>query len=314
MSTPTRTTTRSAGTKAAIRTRSSRHSIYLSANPDVKAAGVNPLDALRPDRLAGRPRALARLRSARSISRPIRTSRPRMSIRSAHFLQHRRAARAASRSRRRELIAAERLRLRLLSAAQSRRRGRARRSVPALPDHRLEGRAQSERAVRHRRLSCDLRRRGGGATSIRSITTTSSAGTRGAIRRSASTRPRISRPIRTWRPRTSIRWCTSSSSASRRPLALRGRGLGVGQRRAQQAPVRRSFGAGLHPSSLCCRTAPFVCSAETVLKPAPIVRRVVGENSMGQCLRLVGCGAARACASCSPRRRRSGRCGSRPGR
>ena len=38
-----RTTTASAGRRAATRTRSSRHGIYLSANPDVAAAGVNPL-------------------------------------------------------------------------------------------------------------------------------------------------------------------------------------------------------------------------------------------------------------------------------
>ena len=74
--------------------------IYLSANPDVKAAGVDPLAHFDRVRLAGRPRAFARLRSARSISPPIRTSRPRTSIRCGISCSSA-PARGASRSRRR---------------------------------------------------------------------------------------------------------------------------------------------------------------------------------------------------------------------
>ena len=209
MSTPTRTTTQTAGTRAATRTRSS---------------------------------------PPRSISRPTRTWRPRASIRSTHFdssagrkgacprstfdparisranpdvRRRRRSAvafpavrrrKAACRSRRTSSIAANGFDY--VYYLQNNPTSRPRASIrSALPDHRLEGRPQSERAVRHQRLSGDLHRRAA-ATSIRSTTTTRAAGTKGAIPRSASTRRRISPPIRTWTPRTSIRWCTSSSSAS----------------------------------------------------------------------------------------------------
>ena len=64
---------RSAGTKAATRARSSTPSIYLSANPDVTAAGIDPLTHFDHGRLAAGPRPLAHLRPARTISTPIRT-------------------------------------------------------------------------------------------------------------------------------------------------------------------------------------------------------------------------------------------------
>ena len=48
-------------------------SIYLSANPDVAAAGVDPLDAVAQRRLDRGTRAFAGIRSARTISTPIRT-------------------------------------------------------------------------------------------------------------------------------------------------------------------------------------------------------------------------------------------------
>ena len=191
--------TRPAGTRAAIRTRSSRPSIYLSANPDVKAAGVDPLDAFRPVRLEGRPRSLAHLRSGGSISPPTRMWRRRMSIRSrisSQFgAQEGRQPFAPS-----ELIAAERLRLCLLPAAQSRCRGGARRSVAAFPDHRLEGGAQPERAVRHERLSRDLcRRRGGARQSARPLQMFGWKEGRDPSVDFDTTS--ISRPIRTSRPR-----------------------------------------------------------------------------------------------------------------
>ena len=88
----------------------------------------------------------------------------------------------------------QRLRLRLLPAAQSGRRGRAASIRSALPDRRLEGRPQSERAVRHRRLSRDLHRRGGRRHQSARSLSLSSAGTKAAIRRSGSTRPPILRP------------------------------------------------------------------------------------------------------------------------
>ena len=103
---------------------------YLAANPDVKAAGVDPL---------------------------------------AHFLQY-----GAQEGRQpiapSVLLAAERLRLCLLSAAQSGRGGGACRSVPAFRNGRLEGRAQPERLLRRQGLSCGLRRCcGGGRQSARSL-------------------------------------------------------------------------------------------------------------------------------------------------
>jgi hypothetical protein len=56
-------------------------SIYLSANTDVRAANVNPL-TISTSGLAGGPHSLAGVRSEPVSRRPIRTLRPRTSIRS----------------------------------------------------------------------------------------------------------------------------------------------------------------------------------------------------------------------------------------
>ena len=187
-------------------------SIYLSANPDVKAAGVNPLTHF--DQSGWKE---GRIPSLTFDPRQYLDANPDVAAAHvdplAHFLQS-----GAQEGRQpfapSELIDAERLRLRLLPAAQSRCRGRACRSVPAFPDDRLEGRAQSERALRRRmaisRPTATSRRR----TSIRSTTTISSAGTKAAIPRSASTRPPISRPMPTSPRPASIRSRTSSTSES----------------------------------------------------------------------------------------------------
>ena len=133
--------TRSAGTKAAIRTHSSRPRLYLAANPDVKAAGVNPLVAFRPVRLEGGPGALAR----RSIRAQYLADYP--DVAAAQDRSARAFPRRSARGEGRQPFAPprvdhrQRLRLCVLPAAQSRCRGRARRSVPALPDHRLARRA-----------------------------------------------------------------------------------------------------------------------------------------------------------------------------
>ena len=117
--------------------------LYLAANPDVAAAQVDPLAHFLSFGAQRRPRAL---RAERAVRR-------------------------------------QRLRLRLLSAAQSGCRGGGRRSAAALPDLRLAGRAQSERAVRRRTAIARPMRTSPPRRSIRSTTTTSSAGTRDATRR-----------------------------------------------------------------------------------------------------------------------------------
>ena len=124
---PTRTITRSAGTRAAIRTRSSTPRLYLSANPDVKAAGIDPLVALRPVRLEGGPRPLARLRS-RAVSRR-QSGRAAADVDPlAHFLQF-----GAQEGRQpfapTALIAANGFDYVYYLQPQSGRRGRRRRSV-----------------------------------------------------------------------------------------------------------------------------------------------------------------------------------------
>ena len=137
----------SAGTRAAIRTRSSRPGFYLAVNPDVKAAGVNPLDALRQTGWnEGRVPSLTFDPAAYLAANPDVAAAHVDPLRAFPAVRRRRRARAdrADRADR-----AERLRLCLLPAEQSRRRGGRRRSVPAFREHRLEGRAQSERAVRH---------------------------------------------------------------------------------------------------------------------------------------------------------------------
>ena len=164
------TSTRSAGRKAACLRSTFDPAQYLAANPDVAAAQVDPL---------------------------------------AHFLQF-----GASEGRQpfapSELIAAQRLRLCLLPAAQSRRRGRACRSVPALPDRRLEGGPRSERAVRHRRLSRDLRRRRGrGRQSARPLSPVRLAGGARSVGRFRHDRISRGQPGRRGRA-ASIRSRTSS--------------------------------------------------------------------------------------------------------
>ena len=148
---------RPAGTRAATRTRSSPPSIYLSANPDVKAAGVNPLDPLRPAGWQeGRVPSIAF--DPRSISPPIPTWRPRISIRCAHFLQI-----GASEGRQpiapSELIAANGFDYVYYLQHNPDVAAAGVDPFVALPDHRLEGGAQSERAVRHERLPRGLHRR-----------------------------------------------------------------------------------------------------------------------------------------------------------
>ena len=178
----------SAGTKAAIRARSSRPSIYLSANPDVKAGGVDPLVHFARSS-AGRKGAFLRSTfDPRAISGDtIPTWPPRRSIRSRTSCSSA-PAKAASRSRRRELLAAQRLRLRLLSAAQSRRRGRAASIRSSTSDASAGRKGRNPNALlRHRRLSVRPTPTSRRPASTRSITTSCSAGTRAAIRRLLST-------------------------------------------------------------------------------------------------------------------------------
>ena len=163
MSMPTRTTTLSAGTRGAIRTRSSRRSIYLSANPDVN--GGRRQSARRTSiSPAGRKDACPR---SSSIRAQYLAANPDVAAAHidplAHFLAVRRAggtpAGRADRARSPPTAST------IVYYLQNNPDVAAARVDPfaALPDRRLAGRAQSERAVRHQRLSRDLHRRGGGA-------------------------------------------------------------------------------------------------------------------------------------------------------
>ena len=171
MSTPTRTTTHVGWHEGRDPNAFFSTTIYLAANPDVKAAGVNPLDAFRrsPAGSEGRVPSLA-LRSG-AVSRR-QSGRRGGACRSAAAFPRRRRERGAPAGRADRADRRQRLRLRLLPAAQSRRRG--------------------------------------GRQSIRSGTSRPSAGRKGAIRTRCSTRRAISRPTPTWRPRASIRSTTTT--------------------------------------------------------------------------------------------------------
>ena len=211
---PTRTITRSAGTKAAIRTRSSRHVIYLGANPDVKAAGVDPLTHFHLSGWQeGRVPSLNFDPGQYLAANPGCCGRARRPARALPGVRRGGGAPAvhAERAGRRQ-----RLRLFLLPAAQSRRRRRAA-SIRSSTSRRSAGtrgairtRCSTSTAI-FRPMATWRRHR-----SIRSITTTRSAGTKGAIHRPDSTPPSIWRPMATWRRRTSTRSRTSFSSASTR--------------------------------------------------------------------------------------------------
>ena len=168
MSMPMRTTTSSAGMRAAIRTPSSPPRSICRLNPDVKAGGrqsAHPLCA-RPDGGKG-----ARLRSRstrRSIWRTTRTSRPHMSTRSRTSCG--------------------------VGAGEGRQ--------PA-GDHELCAATASTTST-----TCSTIRTSRPPKSIRCCTSRRSAGTKAAIRTPCSIRPAIWRTTPTWRPPASIRSIT----------------------------------------------------------------------------------------------------------
>ena len=154
--------------------------LYLINNPDVAAAGIDPLEhylavrhrrgplGLRGDRAEHRRRLRCRVL-------PVPQSRRGGGRRrSAAPLQRGRLARGAR---------SERLvRHRRLSLALHRRRGRGHQSAAALRDGRLDRRPRSVGRLRHARLSGGQSGRRGGAASTRSTTSCSSASTRAAQR------------------------------------------------------------------------------------------------------------------------------------
>ena len=155
--------------KGAIRRRGFDTTLYLIHNPDVAAAGIDPLEhflqfGLAEGRAAyaaiGHGRRTASTRS--STCSTIRTSRRPASIRSSHYNA-----------------------VRLARGAQSERAGS---TPPAISRTTPTSRPPA---------------------SIRCSTTSSSAGRKAAIRRPASTRSAISRPIRTSRRPASTRSITS---------------------------------------------------------------------------------------------------------
>ena len=218
MSMPMRTIVRSAGTRGATRTRSSRPCVYLSANPDVAAAGVDPLDHFDAagwqegrvpsinfdpaQYLAANPDvAAAQRRSAAALSSQFGDQEGRQPFAPT------------------ELIAANGFDYRLLPQPQSGRGGGGRRSVRStsrpsagrkgairtrcstptaisrptrdvaaarrqsarpLQPVRLARRARSVGRLRHHRLSRGLSGRARPRTSTRSRTSSSSASTRAA--------------------------------------------------------------------------------------------------------------------------------------
>ena len=143
-------------------------SFYLAVNPDVKASGVDPLIHFDTDRLDAGPPALDRVRRRAYLEGQSR-HRGRACRPARAFPADRRAARGASRSRS-PAPAPNGFDYVYYLQHNPGRRGGACRSAAALPDGRLEGGAQSERAVRHQGLSRDLRgRRGGGHQPARSL-------------------------------------------------------------------------------------------------------------------------------------------------
>ena len=170
MSTPMRTTTRSAGTRGAIRARSSRPLIYLSANPDVKAAGVNPLEHF--DQIGwqeGRVPSLAF--DLRAVSRG-QSGRRGRACRSARALPAVGASEGRQPFAPSELIAANGFDYVYYLQHNPDVAAAHVDPLPALPDRRLEGGPRSERAVRHGRAISRPTRTSRPRASIRSITIT----------------------------------------------------------------------------------------------------------------------------------------------
>ena len=176
------TSTPSAGTRGAIRTRSStRRAISRSTRTSRPAASIRSTTITRSAGSEGRDPSAGlrhhalpdpqsgcgggRRRSARALSRSSAWPKAAQAYRGDRA-EHR-----------------QRLRRAILPAAQSGRGGGRRRSAAALQHVRLARRPQSERLVRHRRLSRALRRRGGGGRQPARSTTSSSAGRKAAIRR-----------------------------------------------------------------------------------------------------------------------------------
>ena len=188
---------------------------YLAVNKDVAAAGVNPLDHYHNSGWQRGTRSVRRASTRRStcIRNPDVAAAGIDPL--AHYLAVRHAPKAA-RPMRRSGRHRERLRRAVLPVPQSGRGGGRRRSAVPLQRRRLAGGAQSERVVRHRRLSLALHRRRGGRHQSARTTTRRSAGRKAAIRRPASTRSAIWRRTRTSRRPASIRSTTSCSSASTR--------------------------------------------------------------------------------------------------
>ena len=168
--------------------------VYRSANPDVAAAGVNPLDSFRRQRLAGRARAVDPLRpgavSCRQPGRGGGACRSAAALSPVRLPGRAPAVRADRADRRNGFDYVYYLNHNPDVAASG---------VDPFQHFQTvgwkEGRNPNALFDTNGYLAtyADVAT----ATSTRSTTTTSSAGTRDAIRRSASTRPRISRPMPT---------------------------------------------------------------------------------------------------------------------
>ena len=207
---------------------------YLSRNPDVFHAGVDPLDHFNSfGWQEGRdPNALIDVSGYRAVNKDVKGNpldhyhqlgwregrdpsanfdttlyllrNPDVAAAGVDPLEHYLAfgvsrGPAGLRGGRRNRL---RLRRAILSVPQFRRGGSRRRPRHAFRYLRLARGTQGEQLVRYRRLPGALRRRGLGRASIRSNTTRSSAGKRDAIPRPVSRRSAIWRQTRTSPPRT----------------------------------------------------------------------------------------------------------------
>ena len=204
-STRSTTSTASAGTKAAIRTRFFDTSGYLAVNQDVAAGGMNPLDHYHQlGWHEGRDPSADFRHHALSDPQSRRRGCRRRSARALHAVRpgggpHAYAAVG-------DIVGGFDAQYYLFHNPDVAAAGVD--PLHALQHLRLARRARPERLLRHRRLSRALRRRRGGRRQSARALRSSSAGRKAAIRPPASTRSAISPPIRTSRPRTSTRSST----------------------------------------------------------------------------------------------------------
>ena len=159
MSTPMPTTRRSGWREGRNPNAFFDTNYYLASNPDVAASGVNPL--VHYDLHGwkeGRLPSLAFDQQSYLITNPGLAASGINPL--AHFLRFGGEGRDGQPGHLGQRGGERgRLRCHLLSRQQSGRESLGHRSLSALPDLRLEGRAQSERVLRHQGLSRDLHRR-----------------------------------------------------------------------------------------------------------------------------------------------------------